>query len=134
MRFSEIMKRRTFINLSLVAAASGVPSLFSFKPEDTVESVLKKPVFLSGMLNESILREIGIAYKAKTNIGDPDQLIKLLLTDSRRRYFKSTDPIEIKSFIEKKIEFDVSQENMVVANGWVISVTEARQCALLSIN
>ncbi len=127
-----MMKRRTFIHLSAVASAIGIPSLFSFKPDGGVTSVLKKPVFLSRILNESILHEIGIAYKSMTPTGNIDQLVKLLLTDARNRYFKSTDPAELSSFIDKKIEHDILNGNTVVVNGWIISVTEARQCALMS--
>jgi len=39
----------------------------------------------------------------------------------------------IESQIEKRIVHDFDMDNIIVVQGWVLSVTEARQCAFFSI-
>jgi hypothetical protein len=39
----------------------------------------------------------------------------------------------VESKIEKKIKLDFETSNTVILKGWVLSVTEARQCAFFSI-
>ncbi len=36
--------------------------------------------------------------------------------------------------IEKTVELDFKSDKLIVIKGWVISETEARQCALLSLS
>ena len=36
--------------------------------------------------------------------------------------------------IEKNVEMDFKSDKFIVIKGWVISETEARQCALLSLS
>lgn len=129
------MKRRTFIHLSAFAATLAIPSLWSFKPDETVKNVLRKPLFLSQICSLNILHEIGTRYKSLAPLEvDSVQLTELLLTDKGKRRFQSSDPVELSDFIERKINYDLSTGNTVIVNGWVISRTEARQCALLSLN
>ena len=128
------MKRRTFMYLSAVAAAMGLPSLYSFKRYETSNIALSQPEYLSHICNENKLMEIGNAYKAKfPSESNTDQLLMLLLTDNTgKRFSQTSDLSKIKLFIDQKIRQEIESCKTVVVNGWVVSVTEARQCALLT--
>ena len=36
--------------------------------------------------------------------------------------------------IEKNVEMDFKEDKLIVIKGWIMSETEARQCALLSLS
>lgn len=115
-------------------AATGLPFFYGFKQAENSIITLSRPEYLSHICNEAMLIEIGKAYKAKfPSESDTRQLLNLLLTDSHgNRLSASADDKKIKSFLSKKIGQEIGNGKTVVVNGWVISVTEARQCSLLT--
>ncbi len=61
-----------------------------------------------------------------------DKLADLLSEDSAgNKISSSSDDLFIQNQISQKIKHDFETDNTVIVNGWVITVTEARQCALL---
>jgi hypothetical protein len=98
------MKRRKFILLS-VAAASAVALPLGCGPAHAM------PEMLSALADKSTLRAIGRAYLEKFP-ANKESLQQLVSTAN--------------------VEQDFASGNIVVVKGWVLSVTEARQCALLS--
>jgi hypothetical protein len=79
--------------------------------------------------------EIGKAYQQQAkNENDEPALIKLLSTNEQGKPINETmDSSSIAAILNQKIQQDFQQNRIVVANGWVLSVTEARQCALFSL-
>ena len=81
------------------------------------------------------MREIGASYREKSNNENHEkQLINILLTDSTNIVVPVTsEEAVINSLLEQKIQKDFETGNTVIIKGWILSVSEARQCALFSL-
>ncbi len=126
------MKRRDFIQLSaFAAAATSFPLLHSCSPS-TTENNLSKPLFLSRLFDEKTMKDAGKAYikKAPTE-NNKNKLIQLLSDNSS--IAESSDQYAIHLYLDKKVKHDFETGNTVLVKGWVLSETEARQCALYSL-
>ncbi|MEJ0101393.1 MAG: hypothetical protein WDO19_02050 [Bacteroidota bacterium] len=126
------MKRRDFIQLSAFAAAAiSFPLLHSCSPP-AGEDILSQPVFLSRLFDKNTIREAGKAYIQKTPAeNNDDKLIQLLSGNSS--ITGSTDETAIHRYLDQKVKQDFEAGNTILVKGWVLSVTEARQCALFSL-
>src|SRR3954463_5378237 len=125
------MKRRDFIQLSAFAgAAISFPSLQSCSTGN--EHAMSQPVFLSRLFDENTIRDAGKAYLQKTpSEKDDDKLVQLLADNSS--IAKSSDEKAIQRYLDEKIKRDFETGKTVLVKGWVLAVTEARQCALFSL-
>jgi len=126
------MKRNEFLQLSAFAAAAiSLPLLQSCKtpvPDDEMVD----PEFLSRLFDEQTIRKTGASYLQKTpGEKDHNKLVGLLAGNSSMA--GSSDEKEIHQYLEEKIKRDFDEGKTVMLNGWVLSVTEARQCALFSL-
>ena len=123
------MKRRNFIQLSAFAtAAISLPLLHSCTPSLS-EQALSQPVFLSRLFDEDTIKETGKVYlKNSSSENDEDKLVKLLADNNN--IINSKDEKAIHQYLDKKIHDDFETGNTVLVKGWVLAVTEARQCAL----
>jgi len=126
------MKRRDFIQLSAFAgAAISFPSLQSCSVPAN-EHAMSQPVFLSRLFDENTIRDAGKAYLQKTpSEKDDDKLVQLLADNSS--IAKSSDEKAIQRYLDEKIKRDFETGKTVLVKGWVLAVTEARQCALFSL-
>jgi hypothetical protein len=107
------MKRRTFIFLT----AAGTASLFTGSCQHEADT-LAQPEFLSQVCDAATMARIGQAYRAQTpDEAQKEKLIGLLRT--------GVDPGHIRA--------EYAAGNTVILKGWVLSLTEARQCALYSL-
>lgn len=120
------MKRRAFI-ISTVAGI-GVISYSAYYLFGDVEfnPAIAKPQSLSLIWDAENIKAIGNQYRA----GNPDEssvrsLVKLLDAPSR-------DADAIGSSINEDVTKDFDMEKTVIVDGWILSLTEARQCALAS--
>jgi hypothetical protein len=130
------MKRRNFIAfITLAAVSAGMPFLYCKSANTELDKKLAIPLPLSQFMDEKSIKAIGKAY------GDahPDEyslsvLEKQLQKNSEGKSVSSNTPVkEIYTFLEKNITDDFESGNSLLLNGWVISLTEARQCALFSL-
>jgi len=126
------MKIRFFIQLSAFAAAAiSFPLLQSCSPS-AGEHMLSQPQFLSRLFDKKTISEAGKAYLQKTPAeNDDDKLIQLLSGNSP--ITGSSDETAIHQYLDQKVKQDFETGNTVLVKGWVLSVTEARQCALFSL-
>ncbi|MEP6682826.1 MAG: hypothetical protein ABJA35_06175 [Parafilimonas sp.] len=126
------MKRRNFIQLSAFAvAAVSLPLLHSCRPSAT-EDAMSQPRFLSRLFDENMIRDAGKAYLQKTPAeNDDDKLLQLL--SNNNAIANSTNEKAIHQYLDEKIKHDFETGNTVLVKGWVLAVTEARQCALFSL-
>lgn len=119
------MKRRRFVLLTIAAGiAAATPFCKTRRPALTP---LNTPAFLGAMCDLQTIRKIGSDYRTTTpDENHEDQLHNLLTA--------GLDPDKDQSAqLNKKINDDFAAGRTVTIEGWVISVTEARQCALNSI-
>jgi hypothetical protein len=127
------MKRRTFI-ISASVVAVGLPAAYYLQKHKWKGDPLNTPEFLSQFCDTKQLKDIGSKYIGLVPAENKKaKLTDLILTDAGGVKLKSSDKIEIAEFIDKKIHEEFSAYNIMVINGWVISITEARQCALFSL-
>jgi hypothetical protein len=130
------MKRRNFIQLSLYSGAAITISSFGCgTASEVANKPWVRPQLLSHICDAKTLKEIGATYREKfTDENHNKQLINLLLRDSTNKVLPVTsEEAVINSLLEQKIQKDFEKGNTVIIKGWILSVTEARQCALFSL-
>ena len=124
------MKRKRFIYLSIGSAiAIASPSIYCRNPNKTLHRTLARPEFLSSICDTVTVGEIGAAYLEKfPSEKKEDQLADLLLAVSTGQPIPKTADLSFQ--LHQKITEDFKTGKTVMINGWILSQTEARQCAL----
>jgi hypothetical protein len=113
------MKRRNFLLLTI---AGGVAAVSPFCKPRRIPDALTQPLFLSTICDIQTLKQIGTKYRAATPAeASEDVLAQLLTTDGNQ-------PEQLTN----KVRDDFAADRTVTIDGWVLAVTEARQCALYS--
>ncbi|MEP6514429.1 MAG: hypothetical protein ABJA79_11200, partial [Parafilimonas sp.] len=127
------MKRRNFIVLSaLTAATVSIPFLNCNSHDPELDKKLAIPQTLSQILDQNTIKAIGKTY----GTSHPDEyslrpLEQQLKKNSEGKSVSSNASAkDIYSFLDKNIQNDFESGNTIVLNGWVLSLTEARQCAI----
>src|SRR5258707_5177664 len=124
------MKRRSFIVTSLLSLLGiGVFSFIRWIGNSSSDRELAQPKFLSLLCDQSTIRMLGRAYrKLKPDETRDDISLKDLLSEKTNSNFLEKQPVSMdESQIEKRIKQDFDTYNIVVVQGWVLSITEARQ-------
>ena len=128
------MQRRKFIQVSAIGTTAVMITGISCKRHHPAfYNVLDKPAKLSGICDLNTIREIGKAYRLQTpSESEVDKLAGLLSVDSSgNSVSSSTDDLIIQNLLNQKIKRDFETGNTVIVKGWILTKTEARQCALL---
>ena len=130
------MKRRTFLIFTILAGTTVAAPLLYRKYHYVLSgSPLLYPSVLSHICSDEMLRQIGTSYRALfPQDNSEEQLLALLLNDKAVKKAQSSNSPLIAEQLEREIQKDFSDNKTIIINGWVLSVTEARQCALLSFN
>jgi hypothetical protein len=122
------MDRRRFIE---VTAAGMVAAITSWEcagsPEDVRE--LAQPALLE-MLGAERTREIGTHYRAAVPQESTIPALRSAISSSRRSGFARI----FSRSIDAQVHDDFEAGRTVLVSGWVLSQTEARQCALYSLS
>jgi hypothetical protein len=127
------MKRKNFI-ISALVVGTGLPVAYYLEKHNGSGNVLNRPDLLSRFCNEAELKDIGTKYRKTVPLENEIQKLKdLLLTDKSGKKIKSSDKMQVGELISGKTQEDFVTYNTIIINGWVISITEARQCALFSL-
>ena len=123
------MKRRNFIFLaSAGAAALAIPAVVHALHNDPVNPLLYHPQSLAKIWDTDVMNTIGLNYMLKVPKENRERvLIKRLKQKS------AGDREVLATSLEQQIKRDFDTANMVMIDGWILSVTEARQCALFSL-
>lgn len=122
------MKRKNFILLSgLGISAIAVPTWYYNFRELEYDSSLKDPEFLSNILDDKSILEIGEQYlKLVPNENSERKLISLLPVSA------STEMNTIQ-IVQQQITDDYKSGETIIIDGWILSKTEARQCAIFAL-
>ncbi|HET9486992.1 MAG TPA: hypothetical protein VFO54_06145, partial [Chryseosolibacter sp.] len=117
--------RRSFILLSGLGISSIAVSIITFLGFDFFGDLDSRPESLSQICDDETLMILGQAYlKLYPDERNSELLMKELYGDfARRRRIK----------FKNSIKLDFHAGKTVILNGWILSVTEARQCALFNI-
>ncbi len=131
------MKRRTFIiTTAVIGTAAGITVFLKWPKGARWEKLpLMYPVILSGFCDDEVLRNLGISYRKIVPAEDSKEKLTTILTGGiRDKQINSSDISAVASQLEVTVENDFKTGKILTLKGWIISVTEARQCALLSLS
>lgn len=122
------MKRRNFILLAGAGAATlGVGYCYWGSEGPAYAEQLARPTALARLWDQATLRELGVAYRRRVPGENTEAvLVRLLAGDP-----EGTPPDA--AALQAAVERDFAAGRTLLLQGWVLSVTEARQCALLSL-
>lgn len=128
------MKRKSFI-ISITTLAAGLPLVYYLKNHKWGNSnPIITPDLLSNFCSEKGLREIGLEYRKLVPAENLKQKLEdLILTGLNGKKLTTSNKSVIEKMINNKIQADFTSYNTTIIYGWIISLTEARQCALLSL-
>jgi len=125
------VKRRQFIKLSaLSAGAFSIPFLHGCNSA-LFNKAVAQPLFLSHIFDAKTMLATGQAYVKQTPAEDTIGKLAGLLADGS--ITETTDAKTVHTFYDNKAKEDFTALKTVIVNGWVLAVTEARQCALYSL-
>lgn len=132
------MKRRTFVFYTLAATALiAVPFAALRRYSDSFVRTIGEPAFLSNVCDDKTIRAIGTVYCARNpEEAKPDKLMPLLLGtigESPDRSYTKADYDRLTQKLDAAVRDDYADGKVTNVNGWVLSLTEARQCALYSL-
>jgi hypothetical protein len=124
------LDRRRFLQITAAGVVATLTTSTSAAESRVDVSGLEKPELLT-MLGAERVREIGIRYRAAT----PDEntassLHAALFRTGPGKLLFRWSPLES---IRNQIRDDFAAGRTVMLDGWVLSATEARQCALFSL-
>jgi hypothetical protein len=93
-----------------------------------------RPLVLAHFCDAKTIREIGDSYRAQVPAENRlEKLRELLLMDEEGRKCDAPNDDSISEMLNKKVNCEFKEGKIVVEDGWVLSKTEARQCALYSL-
>ncbi|WP_297704663.1 hypothetical protein [uncultured Eudoraea sp.] len=121
------MKRRKFLLLSLFGLFISLVAIWYYKYKSATDRDLRHPLDLTEICNRKTLINIGNTYRKLTDENNKKYLEELLYENAVMR-----DNV-IKDLLKTKVAEDFDNGNTILIDGWLLSITEARQCALLSI-
>jgi hypothetical protein len=131
------MKRKTFILTVLAAGAVTAVPLVKCRHVPLLKGgMLSHPRTLALFCDAETIRGIGRSYISQVPGENKKEVLEELLM-SKEGY--SPDDIagggnSVSELIAWKTERDFKEGKIVIENGWVLSETEARQCALFSLD
>jgi hypothetical protein len=129
------MRRRHFLRITLAGAAASGMTFSGCEALSGDQQKLSHPLFLTHFCEEAAILEIGRAYQAMDPAArNANSLAEALLKDvlGASASTKETGRIPSKK-IDERIRKDFAENLVVTPAGWVLSRTEARQCALYSL-
>ncbi len=125
------MDRRHFI-ASAAAGALGLGlsgAAWETAPSANLQT-LARPALLD-MLGERRVRDLGMRYRAMYPAAcDANTLCADILDGDRP---PAADAPATRAYLNARIQGDFDAGRTMILKGWVLSITEARQCALFSL-
>ncbi len=127
------MKRRVFITAASIITV-GLPVAYYIGKQKNQTNPLITPEFLLNFCDERVLNDIGTAYMLQTPAeNEKEKLVNLILTDAKGSKLNSSEWQNVKEHVNQKIHEEFTDNKTIILKGWIITITEARQCALFSL-
>ena len=123
------LDRRRFLQLTAAGAVASLTDFACTRDNGEDAQALAQPALLE-MLGPERAREIGTQYRAAVPRENTAAALRAAISSSQHQKF----PWIGRRSIEDQIRDDFAAGRTVVVNGWVLSETEARQCALYSLS
>jgi hypothetical protein len=114
---------------AVTATALTAPFISSCNSKQQAE---ERPVFFSAIAEDSSIIKTGVAYRKSNRHEDDENTLKRILLSAAGAN-DSGDAASLRTQLANAVDADFKNGKVLVVNGWVLSLTEARQCALFSI-
>jgi hypothetical protein len=121
------MQRRNFILIASGGAlALAVPTIYYLQGDIKYDKALENPQLLAQIWDAKMMKEIGQSYlKQFPREANKNTLVSRILED-----LEATNQLKL---VNQKTQQDFKNRQTVLVDGWILSKTEARQCALFSL-
>lgn len=123
------MERRQFIGLSAYLAATITLPVLESCYTNSGKTAIAEPSVLMRILDKKNIIAVGKKYIEDFPQENNKEQLTLLLTGEDSHPY-SDEQLRLK--LDKQCLEDFITDNTIVVNGWVLSRTEARQCALFT--
>lgn len=94
--------------------------------------IISNPTTLNILLEEENIKSIGYQYIIQKPEEKNSEILKLILQGNED--FSKMNDAEKNFIILQKIKDDFESDRLVIIEGLIISITEARQCAMYFLN
>ncbi|MDX1639705.1 MAG: hypothetical protein R3281_17210 [Balneolaceae bacterium] len=123
------MKRKQFLVLAAAGAFSATfPAVYSCSRPVEYPEALSRPQHLFSIWDPETARAVGNAYRVQhPGEAGRNRLVELLLNDL------PVDSADYDASLENNIRSDFASGRTVQVKGWILSISEARQCALFAL-
>jgi hypothetical protein len=123
------MKRRQFIGMAAAGAAGLAWPVAARDGEHLRLTTLAHPHLLDVLRDERVVCDLGRRYRKSVPAeNSAHALAQAILADP-----PATATTRLNARVNHQVQRDFAEGRTVTLNGWVLSVTEARQCALYSL-
>jgi len=124
------MKRRNFLVFSALGITSVAIPIWYYKYRPlSYDGLTLEPEYLSHIMDEQSIYDLGSLYREQTP-GERSERELLSLLPAQ----DETSNDALLAEIRKDITVDYENDDVICIDGWILSKTEARQCALFSLN
>jgi hypothetical protein len=124
------LDRRRFLQITAAGVVASLTTTALASDAAADVSALDRPELLT-MLGPERVRELGARYRAATPYENSVRSLRAAIPNTERRaLLLRWTP---RGSIENQIRDDFAAGRTVLVDGWVLSATEARQCALFSL-
>jgi hypothetical protein len=116
------LDRRHFLELSALGILGTLADIGCSTQRDRP---LDQPSLIA-MLGADRVRDLGARYRAQTPAENTADALRAAISGNRKPVFGAS--------LDNMIEDDFANGRVVIVDGWVLSLTEARQAALFSLS
>ena len=123
------MKRREFIGLAAAGAAGAIRTVTAVENVRDPLATLAAPRVLGVLRDQQLAQTLGRRYRALTpREDDARALTDVILAD-----LDPNGATSLAAQLDERICDDFATGRTVTLDGWILSLTDARQCALFSL-
>ncbi|MFD0766957.1 hypothetical protein ACFQZI_19015 [Mucilaginibacter lutimaris] len=125
------MERRLFVKLSAFTAIALTLPFAESCNSGSKEMAIAQPLLFSHLVDAKTIKEAGADYlKTHATENDREKLAQLLMGG---KDVAKLSKDEIQTLLDKQVTADFKTGRVLQVSGWVMSQTEARQCALYTL-
>jgi hypothetical protein len=124
------MDRRQFLQLTTGGVLASLTSAACAGDAALDARTIAQPALI-GILGADRVRELGVRYRQSMPKENGAVALRTAISDGGRRGLRL--PWTPHPSVAQQIRDDFAEGRTVLVNGWLLSVTEARQCALFSL-
>lgn len=128
------MNRRYFIDIISRSLPFVFLPMVGCSSKNYIEEIISIPYSLSYFVTENQILTIGKEYlKLFPDEADYSFLKDILYKKPDSGILNEYDLKVIQNIINKEVRKDYQDDRTIILNGWILSITEARQCAIYYI-